>query len=186
MSFTQSYVHELQGVLASLDLAKVDQAIDWFRETREGGGTIYLCGNGGSAASVSHITCDIVKGCSYLRDKKFRVMALTDNLATITAYANDVGYEEVFVEQLRNFATPKDLVLAVSGSGNSPNVVKALEYARTVPCRTIAFTGRDGGKLAPLGDLNLHVNEQHMGRIEDAHMTMLHMIAYSFMDCAVE
>lgn len=113
-------------------------------------------------------------------------MALTDNLASITAYANDVGYDVVFVEQLKNFATPKDLVVAVSGSGNSPNVVKALEYARTVPCRTIAFTGRDGGKLAPLGDLNLHVNEPHMGRIEDAHMMMLHMIAYAFMDRAVE
>ncbi len=184
MTHTQTYVNSLQTVLASLDLAKVSQAIEWFRETRDAGGTIYLCGNGGSAASVSHIACDIVKGCSYPRYKRFRVMALTDNLATITAYANDVGYDVVFAEQLKNFATPKDLVLAVSGSGNSPNVVKALEYARTVPCRTIAFTGRDGGKLAPLGDLNLHVNEQHMGRIEDAHMMMLHMIAYAFMDGA--
>lgn len=186
MSFSASYLHDLQATLASLDLAKVDQAIAWFRETRDSDGSIYLCGNGGSASSVSHITCDILKGCSYTREKKFRVVALTDNLATITAYANDVGYSEVFVEQLKNFATPKDLVVAVSGSGNSPNVVKALEYARTVPCRTIAFTGRDGGKLAPLGDLNLHVSNQHMGRIEDAHMMMLHMIAYAFMDRAVE
>lgn len=182
MSFAVSYISDLQKVLSSLDTAKVDQAIEWFRGTRDGGGTIYLCGNGGSASSVSHITCDILKGASYQRDKKYRVVALTDNLATITAYANDVGYSEVFVEQLKNFATPKDLVVAVSGSGNSPNVVKALEYARTVPCRTIAFTGRDGGKLAPLGDLNLHVAEQHMGRIEDAHMMMLHTIAYALME----
>lgn len=181
MSFSVSYISDLQKVLSSLDTAKIDQAIAWFRETRDSGGTIYLCGNGGSAASVSHITCDIVKGASYQREKKFRVMALTDNLATITAYANDVSYSDVFVEPLKNFATPKDLVVAVSGSGNSPNVVKALEYARTVPCRTIAFTGRDGGKLAPLGDLNLHVAEQHMGRIEDAHMMMLHTIAYALM-----
>jgi D-sedoheptulose 7-phosphate isomerase len=186
MSFAAAYRDGLQSVLSSLDLSKVDQAIAWFKETRDGGGTIYLCGNGGSAASVSHITCDIVKGASYQRDKKFRVMALTDNLATITAYANDVDYSDVFVEPLRNFATPEDLVVAVSGSGNSPNVVKVLDYARTVPCRTIAFTGRDGGKLAPLGDLNLHVAEQHMGRIEDAHMMMLHMIAYAFMDGAVD
>lgn len=186
MSFAVSYVSALQATLQSLDLAKVDQAIEWFKETRDAGGSIYLCGNGGSAASVSHIACDIVKGCSYCRDKKFRVMALTDNLATITAYANDVGYDAVFVEQLKNFATPKDLVIAVSGSGNSPSVLRALEYARTVPCRTIAFTGRDGGKLAPLGDLQLHVNHQHMGRIEDAHMMMLHMIAYAFMDGAVD
>ncbi len=182
MSFAVSYISDLQKVLSLLDTAKVDQAISWFRETRDGGGTIYLCGNGGSAASVSHIACDIVKGASYQREKKFRVMALTDNLATITAYANDVSYSDVFVEPLKNFATPKDLVVAVSGSGNSPNVVKALEYARTVPCRTIAFTGRDGGKLAPLGDLNLHVAEQHMGRIEDAHMMMLHTIAYALME----
>lgn len=184
MSFAVSYIADLQKTLAALDTTKVEQAIAWFRETRDSGGTVYLCGNGGSASSVSHITCDILKGASYQRDKKFRVVALTDNLATITAYANDVGYSEVFVEQLRNFATPNDLVVAVSGSGNSPNVVKALEYARTVPCRTIAFTGRDGGKLAPLGDLNLHVAEQHMGRIEDAHMMMLHTIAYAFMDGA--
>ncbi|MDZ7639091.1 MAG: SIS domain-containing protein [Bryobacterales bacterium] len=186
MSFVVSYLNDLQATLSDLDLSKVDQAIEWFRETRDAGGSIYLCGNGGSASSVSHITCDILKGCSYCRDKKFRVVALTDNLATITAYANDVGFSEVFVEQLKNFARPNDLVVAVSGSGNSPNVVNALEYARTVPCRTIAFTGRDGGKLAPLGDLSIHVNQQHMGRIEDAHMTMLHMIAYAFMDRAVE
>lgn len=182
MSFAVSYISDLQKVLSSLDTSKIEQAIQWFLETRDNGGTIYLCGNGGSASSVSHITCDILKGASYLRDKRFRIVALTDNLVTITAYANDVGYEDVFLEQLKNFATPKDLVIAVSGSGNSPNVVKALEYARSVGARTIAFTGRDGGKLAPLGDLNLHVAEQHMGRIEDAHMMMLHTIAYALME----
>jgi len=186
MGFANFYLSNLQKTLGALNLSKVDEAVTWFQQTRDAGGTIYLCGNGGSASSVSHIACDIVKGCSYQRASRFRVMALTDNLATITAYANDVGYSEVFAEQLRNFATPKDLVVAVSGSGNSINVVKALEYARTVPCRTIAFTGRDGGKLAPLGNLNLHVAEQHMGRIEDAHMVMLHMIAYAFMDCAAD
>ena len=109
-------------------------------------------------------------------------MALTDQLATITAYANDVSYDSVFVEQLRNFAQPGDLVMGISGSGNSPNVIRALEYANSIGCRTIALTGRDGGKLAPLAQLSIEVQAPHMGRIEDAHMMVCHMIGYYFMD----
>jgi D-sedoheptulose 7-phosphate isomerase len=94
-------------------------------------------------------------------------MALTDQLPTITAYANDVGYDVVFVEQLKNFAEPGDLFMAISGSGNSPNVVRAIEYANSIGCRTIALTGRDGGQLGPKAQLNIRVPVEHMGRIED-------------------
>jgi len=109
-------------------------------------------------------------------------MALTDSLPTLTAYSNDVGYEVVFEEQLKNFARPGDLVMAISGSGNSPNVVRALEWANGLGCRTIALTGRDGGKLGRLAQLNILVGVPHMGRIEDAHMIVCHMIGYYFME----
>ena len=112
----------------------------------------------------------------------FRALALTDSLPTITAYSNDVSYECAFVEQLRNFAQPGDLVMAISGSGNSPNVIRAVEYGNSAGCRTIALTGRDGGKLGATAQLNIQVSEPHMGRIEDAHLIVCHMIAYYFME----
>ena len=99
-----------------------------------------------------------------------------------SAYSNDVSYECVFVEQLKNFAEPGDIVMAISGSGNSPNVLRAIEYAKSIGCPTIALSGRDGGKLAPLAEVNLQVKHPHMGRIEDAHLIMLHMIGYYFME----
>jgi D-sedoheptulose 7-phosphate isomerase len=110
-------------------------------------------------------------------------MALTDQLPTITAYANDVGYDVIFVEQLKNFAQPDDLFMAISGSGNSPNVVRAMDYANSIGCRTIALTGRDGGQLGPKAQLNIQIPVAHMGRIEDAHLNVCHMIGYYFMDC---
>jgi D-sedoheptulose 7-phosphate isomerase len=124
----------------------------------------------------------MVKGASFGRPSRFRIQALTDSLPTITAYANDVSYEAVFAEQLKNFARPGDLVMAISGSGNSPNVIRAIEYANSIGCRTLALTGRDGGRLGALAQLNLQVSVPHMGRIEDAHLIICHMIAYSFMD----
>ncbi len=161
----------------------MEQAIEWFREARDAGRHIFVCGNGGSASTASHFAQDMVKGASYNRPARFRILALTDSLSTISAYANDVGYDCVFVEQLKNFAQPGDLVMALSGSGNSANVVQAVEYANSIGCRTLALTGRDGGKLGPAAQLNIHVPEPHMGRIEDAHMIVCHVICYAFMDC---
>jgi len=182
MTFAQSYKSELLKAIEAIDLDKVQQAIDWFSDAREAGRHIFICGNGGSAATASHIVCDFVKGASYKRDKRFKMMALTDSLATITAYSNDVSYDVVFTEPLKNFAQPGDLFMAISGSGNSPNVIRAMEYANTAGCRTIALTGRDGGGLGPLAQLNIQVAVPHMGRIEDAHMIVCHMIAYHFME----
>jgi len=182
MSFTANYKTELLKAIDQIDLGRVEQAIEWFEEARQSGRQIFVCGNGGSASTASHFACDMVKGASYQRDKRFRLMALTDSLPTLTAYSNDVGYEVVFEEQLKNFARPGDLVMAISGSGNSPNVVRALEWANGLGCRTIALTGRDGGKLGRLAQLNILVGVPHMGRIEDAHMIVCHMIAYAFME----
>jgi len=123
-----------------------------------------------------------VKGASFNRESRFRIMALTDQMPTLTAYANDVSYDAVFVEQLKNFAQPGDLFMGISGSGNSPNVLRAMEYASQAGCRTMALTGRDGGQLGPMAQLNIQVGVPHMGRIEDAHMIVCHMIGYYFMD----
>ncbi len=182
MSFTEQYKTELLKTIQGIDLAQVDSAIEWFKETRANGRHIFVCGNGGSASTASHFMCDIVKGASFKRDSRFKIMALTDSLATITAYSNDVNYECVFEEQLKNFAQPGDLVMAISGSGNSPNVIRAVEYANSAGCKTLALTGRDGGKLGALAQKNIRVPVPHMGRIEDAHMIVCHMIAYYFMD----
>jgi D-sedoheptulose 7-phosphate isomerase len=182
MSFAQEYKTELHKTIDSIDLAKVEQAIEWFREARDNNRHIFVCGNGGSASTASHFACDIVKGASFQRQKRFRIMALTDSLPTITAYSNDVSYECAFAEQLKNFAQPGDIVMTISGSGNSPNVLAATETAKAIGCRTVALTGRDGGKLGPMADLNIQVPVPHMGRIEDAHMIVCHMIGYYFMD----
>jgi D-sedoheptulose 7-phosphate isomerase len=182
MSFTQQYRHHLVEALAQIDLAKVDQAIEWFKEARAAGRHIFTCGNGGSASTASHFVCDMLKGASYQRASRFRIIALTDSLPTLTAYSNDVGYDCVFVEQLKNFGQPGDILLAISGSGNSPNVLRAVEYANSRGIKTIALSGRDGGKLGPMAQLNIQVPVPHMGRIEDAHMVVCHMIGYYFMD----
>ena len=182
MTFAAEYKSNLFRALDSIDLGKVDELIGVFAKARDEGRQIFVCGNGGSAATANHLACDIVKGCSYGRDKRFRIIALSEQIATMTAYANDVGYEHVFVEHLKNFANSGDVVMILSGSGNSPNVVKALDYANEAGCYTVALTGRDGGKAAPLAKLNVHVSDDHMGRIEDGHMIVCHMLAYHFMD----
>ena len=181
-TFTAHYRSRLLDVIQQLDLNKVNTAIEWFAEARQHGRTILTAGNGGSASTASHLVCDVLKGASYQRETRFRIMALTDNLATITAYSNDISYDSIFTEQLKNFARPGDLFLAISGSGNSPNVVDAMEYANSAGCRTIALTGRDGGKLGKIAQLNILAPEAHMGRIEDAHLVVCHMIAYHFIE----
>ena len=182
MSFAAEYRSKLQRTLDSVDLAQVDQLVEVFRKARAEQRQIFLCGNGGSAATANHFACDIVKGASYGRAERFRVMALSEQVPTMTAYANDVGYEVVFSEQLENFAREGDVLLVISGSGNSPNILRALETAKRKGCYTVALTGRGGGKAAPMADMSIVVADDHMGRIEDAHMIITHMVGYSFMD----
>lgn len=182
MSFAADYRSALVRTLDTLDTNKIEEAIRLMETARDQGQTIFTCGNGGSAATASHFVCDMVKGASFGKEKRFRIQALTDSLSTMTAYSNDVAYDAVFVEQLKNFAKPGDIVLAISGSGNSPNVLRAVEYANSIGCKTIGLTGRDGGKLGALAQLNIQAHEPHMGRIEDAHHIICHMICYRFMD----
>jgi len=182
MNLAEQYKASALEAITHIDTARVDQAIQWFEDARAANRHIFVCGNGGSASTASHFVRDIVKGASYNRDQRFRILALTDSLPTITAYSNDVSYECIFAEQLKNFAQTGDLVMCISGSGNSPNVLRAMEYANSIGCKTIALTGRNGGQLGPLAQLNIQVPVPNMGRIQDAHMVICHMIAYRFMD----
>ena len=141
-----------------------------------------MFGNGGSAATANHFACDIVKGASYGRERRFRILSLSEQIPTMTAYSNDVGYESVFVEPLRNFARPGDVAMGISGSGDSENVVQAINYANSIGCYTVGLSGITGGRLRPSVDLSLHVGDHHMGRVEDAHFFICHMVCYHFMD----
>jgi D-sedoheptulose 7-phosphate isomerase len=181
-SFPATYQADVLRAIESIDLAKVTEAIQLLQRARDENRHIFVCGNGGSAATASHFACDMAKCASSRRQPRFRIAALADSTPTITAYANDDGYDCIFAEQLKNFAQPGDVVVAFSGSGNSPNVLRAIEYANSAGCLTIAFTGRDGGKLGPLARLNLQASNPHMGRIEDVHLVAMHMICYYFMD----
>jgi D-sedoheptulose 7-phosphate isomerase len=182
MSFPASYREQLLSTVGSIDTERVAQAIQWMSGARVAGRSIFVAGNGGSAATAAHFVCDMVKGASLASPPRFRIVALGQNLPTLTAYSNDLSYADALVEELKNFAQAGDIYMAISGSGNSPNVVRAMEYANSIGCRTLALTGRDGGKLGALAELNIHVPEPHMGRIEDAHHIICHMICYSFMD----
>ena len=143
---------------------------------------IFVCGNGGSAASASHLANDLGKGASHGRSPRFRVLSLTDNIPWISAVANDYDYGQVFVEQLRNYGRNGDLLLAFSGSGNSPNVINAVLWANRNGIATVGITGRSGGKLAQCARHVIRVDSSHMGRIEEAHFLILHLVSYYFME----
>jgi D-sedoheptulose 7-phosphate isomerase len=186
MPFATDYLDELKRALDGLDPDRITTAISWLKGARDSGRFIYVCGNGGSASIASQMVVDLVKGASYERQRRFKVMALNDSIANITAYANDVGYESVFVEQLRNFAVEGDVLIAISGSGNSPNVLRAVDYANSIGCRTIALTKSGGGSLRDMASLTLGVPADHMGRLEDCFFVMSHILMYAFMDRVVE
>ena len=156
--------------------------VELLAQVRREGRQIFVCGNGGSAASASHLANDLGKGASVGRSLRFRVLALTDNIPWITALANDSTYAEIFVEQLRNFARPGDLLIAFSGSGNSPNIIKAVEWAEKEEVLTVGVTGQPGGRLGRIARYPIFVESSHMGHIEEAHFLILHLVSYYFME----
>jgi D-sedoheptulose 7-phosphate isomerase len=182
MTFVESYRRQVLDAIGLIVPSQVEQAIEWFRDARQQGRMIFIAGNGGSAATASHLVCDLVKDVSYGRAQRFKALALQDAIPTATAYSNDVDFTEGIAEQLRNFAHAGDLYVALSGSGNSMNLVKGMEYANSIGCRTIALTGRDGGLLGAAAQLNIQISVPHMGRIQDAHHIVCHMISYAFSD----
>jgi D-sedoheptulose 7-phosphate isomerase len=182
MTFVKQYLTSIQNLIGTLDPIALNNAIMWLREARDKGKMIFICGNGGSASIASQMVVDIVKGASFKRDKRFRMISLTDSIATITAYANDIDYSQVFVEQLKNYAEPENILIAISGSGNSPNVIKAVEYANGAGFKTIGMTTGESGKLRDIVQLPLTVSTAHMGNLEDCFFIMTHILCYSFID----
>jgi D-sedoheptulose 7-phosphate isomerase len=169
-----SYLKELSATIQELPLPAIDSLIHVFLRAYDRGRTIYLFGNGGSAALASHMTCDLGKGTAPAAGRRLRALALTDNLALITAWANDARYEDIFAEQLENLLEPGDVVCAISGSGNSPNILAALSFARRAGAVTAGMTGFAGGKMKPLCDVCVVVPSDNMQIIEDLHVSISH------------
>jgi D-sedoheptulose 7-phosphate isomerase len=181
LEFIRGYLDELDATLKALPHEQIAAIIDAIRDVRDRDAQLFVVGNGGSAATASHFAVDLGKGASLGAERRFRVLSLTDNVPWITALANDLSYEDVFVEQLRNYARAGDLLLAISGSGNSENVLRAVRYANSIGCRTIGLAGFAGGKLREQAQECLVVSADHMGRIEDGHFVVQHLIVYYFM-----
>ena len=167
-------------ILKKLDVEQINAALNLLDETRQKKGRIYICGNGGSAATASHFQNDFNKGVSEYIDVPFRFHCLNDNVATLMAIANDIGYEEVFRFQLRNNLEENDVLVAISGSGNSHNVIRAVEYAKEHGCKSIGLTGFSGGKLKELSDISLHAPVNSMQVTEDIHMIFDHLMMSIF------
>lgn len=182
---SRQYFEGLQRVVIALPYEAINQIADVLLKANASGRMVYLFGNGGSAALASHFACDLGKGTTCCNGgKRFRVLALTDNLPTLTAWANDSSYEDVFSEQLRNFVQPQDVAFAISGSGNSNNVLNALQVAREAGATTIGISGFRGGKMKSLCDICIVVPSNDMQIIEDLHVGMAHAIfriVYSLM-----
>jgi D-sedoheptulose 7-phosphate isomerase len=176
MERIQKYIDEMQQTLDQLPLEQIDKVIDLLFEARITGKQVFTMGNGGSASTASHFVCDLSKNTRREDLPSFRVIGLTDNIASITAYANDEGYENIFAQQLANLVNPGDVVIGISTSGNSPNVIEAIDLANRANAKTIAFTGFDGGKLGSLADIHVCVPSNSVEQIEDVHLMLEHLI----------
>ena len=181
-AFIKEYLEDLNSILVKLDTEAIEKAVLWLREARDNNRTIFICGNGGSEAIASQMVVDILKGASYGRNRRFRIINLAVNLETITAYGNDADYSDVFVEPLKNFAEKGDILIGISGSGNSPNVIKAVEYATESGLKTIGITTTTGGMLREMAGLLLSVPSTHMGRLEDSFFIITHILCYAFIE----
>ena len=177
---SREYLQLLQDTLAQLDLDALSRTMELLVQALEQDRTIYIFGNGGSAATASHFQNDFNKGVSEYIEVPFRFHCLNDNVATMLAIANDIGYEEVFRFQLRGNLEPNDVLVAISGSGNSKNVLNAVDYAKSQGNKVIGITGYTGGKLKELCDISLHAPVMSMQVTEDIHMIFDHLMMSMF------
>jgi D-sedoheptulose 7-phosphate isomerase len=171
-----NYFDRVSETLKLLDTEAITKFIEQLLIAREEEKNIFIFGNGGSAASASHVTGDFLKGISYNLNKRFRIRCLNDNISGMMAISNDLSYEEIFIEQLKAFLDKEDLVIGISGSGNSANVVKAMDYARSKGAKTVAFCGYKGGKIKDISDLVIHAPIYDMEITEDIHIIIFHAI----------
>jgi len=176
MNTLQDYIRQLQSTLDRLPEEKIYEVIELLHEARLKRRQIIVMGNGGSAATASHMVCDFMKNTRSKNLPNLRVIGLADNMPIFSALANDEGYENVFAGQLASYAQPGDVVIAVSGSGNSPNVLKAIEMANQIGARTVGFTGFNGGKLGGMVEFHVNVPSNSIEQVEDIHMVLDHMI----------
>lgn len=176
-AFSNAYLDYLKQVLDGIDRAEIRRFVETLLDAREREATVFFIGNGGSAATSSHFANDLSIGTNdYI--KPFRVVSLTDNVSVMTALGNDFGYDEIFVRQVKVLSRPGDVLVGISASGNSPNLVKAFEYAREAGVRTVAITAFDGGRIRRIADEGIHVptESKEYGPAEDAHMVLDHLI----------
>ena len=180
--FTLNYFGGIKDALDCLSLDQFEEIVNLLLGAYKTRNQIFVMGNGGSGSTASHFACDINKGVSFGFKKKFKVICLNDNIPTMLAYANDNSYDDIFVEQLKNFLKTDDLVIGISGSGNSTNVIKAVQYANENGAKTIGLTGFDGGKLAKLAQTVFEVPVNDMQKVEDVHLISTHIIMQIFQD----
>jgi D-sedoheptulose 7-phosphate isomerase len=180
-TFIKNYISNLKMLLDNLDIEVIEQIIDHLDNAQEKQGSVYIIGNGGSAATASHMANDLNIGLKRRGIRKFNVISLADNSAVGTAIANDIGFENIFSMQLEDVITDKDLLIAISVSGNSPNIINAVNYAREKKAVIIGCTGFDGGELKKISDVSFHIETQkgEYGLVEDVHMILDHII-YSY------
>lgn len=170
------YWNELADVMRGMPVGQMARAAEILLDCRDRGAMVYVFGNGGSAATASHFACDLAKGTRTEGVAAFRVVALTDNVPLMTAWGNDTAYDRIFAEQLSALVRPGDVVVAISASGNSPNVLTAVELARLAGATTIAMTGQTGGRLQRLADLTIRVPAGPIEQVEDAHLAIGHSL----------
>ncbi|MCE5200059.1 MAG: SIS domain-containing protein [Armatimonadota bacterium] len=171
-----SYLGLVGKAILELPEESIQEVIDILKKAHAEGRQVFLLGNGGSAMTASHIAGDFQKGLKESTGKKFKAMAVTDNVAIMTAWANDTDYENIFAQQLDSLLEPEDVVIAISGSGNSPNVIKAVEKANEMGAITVGWAGYAGGRLAQVAQKSIVVNSDNMQRIEDVHMILGHLV----------
>lgn len=171
----KNYINEVKSVLDKLDVNEIETFIKVLLKARDNDNTIFIMGNGGSAATASHFAGDFSKNVNYKKDKKFKIICLNDNIPVMMAYANDCGYENIFVEQLKNQFESGDVVIGLSGSGNSKNILKAIEFANQNNGITIGITGYDGGQLKKNTNYSVNTNIDDMQISEDVHLILNHL-----------
>jgi D-sedoheptulose 7-phosphate isomerase len=182
MNRVNDYLSSLQQTMNELPKEKILKAIELLHSARLAGRQIFIMGNGGSASTATHFVCDLAKNTRAKGWPHYKVIGLTDNMAIFSAFANDEGYENVFSQQLDNLIMPDDIVIGISASGNSKNVLNGIALAKSRNAITVGFTGFDGGQLAGMVHLNIHVNSNIIEHVEDIHLMLEHMIVKCLRD----
>ena len=180
--FVKKYLEEIKVAIDSIPLKKIEKIVNMIYITYKKNKCIYVIGNGGSGSTASHFACDLGKGTICEEKKRFKIISLNDNMPIITAFANDCGYDNVFSEQLKNILNREDLVISITGSGNSPNIIKAAELAKKRKAKTIGIMGFTGGILKSILDVGVIISGNNYGQIEDIHLILTHVISRYFQE----